>query len=48
MGAIFLNNDNNNNDLYSTINIYELAALYIINIKINLTIKKKKKRSTVL
>ena len=40
------NNNDNNNDcciaLYP-VNIYKLAALYIINIKIHLTIKNKRK-----
>ena len=37
------NNNNNNNDSYMAlypVKIYKLAALYIINIKISLTIKK--------
>ena len=39
----------NNNDSYTAlypVTIYELTELYIINIKIRLTIKKKKKKST--
>ena len=32
--------NNNNNFIYSAVPIYELMALYIINIKIHLTVKK--------
>ena len=35
-----LNNNKNSNMALYPVNIYELAALYIINIKIHLTIKK--------
>ena len=41
--------NNNNNNCYIAlypVKIYKLAALYIINIKIRLTIKKKKKKRT--
>ena len=40
---LLFKDDNNNHNSYIAlypINIYELAALYIINISINLTIKK--------
>ena len=40
---IIINNNNNNNNSYIAlypVKIYKLAALYIINIKIRLTIKK--------
>ena len=42
LGRIHNNNDNNNNSYIALypVKIYKLAALYIINIKIRLTIKK--------